>query len=122
MGLHACAYEVGGGVSVTDGATVWTGFLDETGVSFGGFVVFWVGESLEARFEWDIGSMDEGDVREVYLTVSTDTDSVGQQEFTSPGTYFLDSGATVEGVVEATGKKTGTESCGIEIELLEKIE
>jgi hypothetical protein len=89
LGLHACAYEVGGGVSVTDGATVWTGFVDETGVSFGGFVVFWVGESLEARFEWDIGSMDEGDFREVYLTVSTDTDSVGQQEFTSPGTYFF---------------------------------
>jgi len=114
------AYESGGSVSVTDGASVWTGSLDETGVSFDGFVVFWTEESLEAHFEWDIGSMDEGDVKEVYLTISTDTNPAGLQEFTSPGTYFLNSGATVEGIVESTGKQTSAESTGIEIEVLEK--
>jgi len=66
--------------------------------------------------------MDEGEVREVYLTISTDTNSDGLQEFTSPGTYFLNSGATVEGIVESTGKQTGAESTGIEIEVLEKTE
>ena len=116
------AYESGGSVSVTDGASVWTGSLDETGVTFDGFVVYWTAFTLMANFEWDVGSMDEGDVKEVYLTVSTDTDPGGRQEFTSPGTYFLNSGATVEGVVESTGEQTSAESCGIEIEVLEKTE
>lgn len=113
-------YESGGSVSVTDGTSVWTGFLDETGVTFDGFVVYWTDGSLKAHFEWNIGSMDEGDVKEVYLTMSTDTNPDGLQEFTSPGTYFLNSGATVEGVVESTGKKTSAEISGIEIEVLEK--
>lgn len=116
------AYESGGVVSVTDGATVWTGYLNETGVTFDAFVVHWTGESLGAHLKWDVGSMDEGDVREVYLTVSTDTNPDGLQEFTSPGTYFLNSGATAEGIVESTGKPTTGESDGIEIDVVEKIE
>jgi len=114
------AYEPGGSVSVTDGATVWTGSLDETGVRFDGFVVYWTDGSLKAHFEWDIGSMDEGDVKEIFLTISTDTNPDGLQEFTLPGTYFLNSGATVEGIVDSTGKKTSAESTGIEIEVLQK--
>lgn len=116
------AYESGGGVSVTDGTTVWTGYLDETGVTFDGFVVYWTGESLEANLEWTVGSMDEGEAKEVYLTVSTDTDPDGQQEFASPGTHLLNYGASVEGIVESTGKKTSAESNFIEIEVFEKIE
>jgi hypothetical protein len=116
------AYESGGGVSVTDGTSVWTGYLNETGVAFDGFVVYWTDETLKTNFEWDIGSMDAGEAREVYLTVSTDTNPDGQQEFASPGTYFLNSGATVEGIVDSTGKKTSAESCGIEIEVFEKFE
>jgi len=116
------AYEYGGGVSVTDGTTVWTGYLDETGVTFDGFFVYWTEETLKADFEWNIGPMNEGESKEVYLTVSTDTDPDGLQEFTAPGTYFLNSGATVEGIVDSTGKKTSAESCGIEIEVFEKIE
>lgn len=115
-------YESGGGVTVTNGTSAWTGYLDETGVTFDGFVVYWTDETLKPHFEWSIGAMDDGDVKEVYLTVSTDTDPDGLQEFTAPGTYFLNSGATVEGVVDSTGKKTSAESCGIEIEVFEKIE
>ena len=116
------AYESGGSVSVTDGVSVWTGYLNETGVTFDGFVVYWSDETLKADFEWDIGSMNDGDVKEVYLTISTDTNSDGLQEFASPGMYFLNPGATVEGVVESTGKKTSAESNCIEIEVFEKID
>jgi hypothetical protein len=116
------AYESGAGVSVTDGVSVWTGYLDETGVVFDDFLVYWADESLKANYEWDVGSMDEGEVREVYLTISTDTNSDGLQEFTSPGTYFLNSGVAVEGMIESTRKWTGAESTGIEIEVLEKTE
>jgi hypothetical protein len=114
------AYEFGAGVSVTDGTSVWTGYLDETGVTFDGFVVFWIDESLGAHFEWDVGSMDEGEVREVFLTISTIENPGGLQEFALPGTYFLNYGATVEGIVESTGKHTSAESNCIEIEVLEK--
>lgn len=115
-------YESGGGVSVSDGVNVWSGSLDEAGVAFDGFVVYWTGETLEAHLEWNVGLMKEGEVAEIYVTVSTDTNLDGQQEFASPGCYLLNSGATVEGIVEATGKQTSAESCGIEIEVLEKIQ
>jgi len=115
-------YELGGIVSVTDGATVWSGYLNETGVAFGAFVFCWSDETLMAGFEWDVGVMEETEVRELYVTISTDTNPGGQQEFTSPGTYFLDSGVTAEGIIESTGKPTTAESDGIEIEVLEKKE
>jgi len=115
-------YEFDGGVSVSDGVNVWSGSLDEAGVAFDEFVVYWTGETLEAHIEWNVGSMKEGDVEEVYVTVSTDTNLDGQQEFASPGTYLLNSGANVEGIVESTGRQTVAESNSIEIEVLEKIE
>ena len=116
------AYESGGGVSVTDGTSVWTGYLNETGVTFDGFVVFWTDETLEANLEWTVGSMDEGEAKEIYLTMSTDTDPDGQQEFASPGTYFLNYGATVDGIVDSTGKQTSAESNCVKIEVFEKFE
>jgi hypothetical protein len=116
------AYESGGDVSVTDGTTVWTGYLDETGVTFDGFVVYWTDDSLEANLEWTVGSVAEGEARELYLTMSTDTDTDGLQEFASPGTYFLNSGATVEGIVDSTGKPTSAESNCLKIEVFEKFE
>ena len=115
-------YELGGVVSVTDGATVWRGYLNETGVAFGDFVFYWSDETLVASFEWYAGSMEETEVKELYVTISTDTNPGGQQEFTSPGTYFLNSGVTAEALIESTGKPTTAESDGIEIEVLEKAE
>lgn len=115
-------YESGARVNVVDGASVWTGYLDEAGVTFGNFVVHWTDESSKAHITWNIGSMDKGDVKEIYLTISTDKNPDGLQEFTSPGTYFLDPGATVEGIVESTGKQTRAETNYIEITVLEKIE
>jgi len=115
-------YEFDSGVSVTDGVTVWTGSLDETGVAFDGFVVYWTGESLEAHVEWNVGAMKCGDVEEVYVTVSTGMNLVGQQEFALPGTYLLNSGATVEGIVESSGMKTVATSNRVEIDALERID
>ena len=116
------AYESSGSVSITDGATVWAGYLNETGVTFGAFAVYWTNGTLMARFEWDVGSMDEGEVKELYVTISTDTNPDGQQEFTSPGTYFLNSGVTAEGIVESTGEQATAQSSGIKIDVVEKIE
>jgi len=116
------AYEFGASVSVIDGSSVWTGYLDEAGVAFDDFVVYWTDLSLKAHFAWNIGSMGEGDVKEIYLTISTDMNPDGLQEFASPGTHFLSSGATVMGIIESTGKQTIAESTGIDIEVFEKIE
>jgi len=116
------SYEFGASVSVVGGPSVWMGYLDEAGVTFDDFVVYWTDLSLKAHFAWNIGSMGKGDVKEIYLTISTDTNPNGLQEFTSPGTHFLSSGATVMGIVESTGKQTIAESTGIDIEVFEKIE
>lgn len=116
------AYEFGAAVRVIDGPLVWTGYLDEAGVTFDDFVIYWTDLSLKAHFAWNIGSMGEGDVKEIYLTISTDTNPDGLQEFTSPGTHFLSSGAMAMGTVESTGKQTIAESTGIDIEVFEKIE
>jgi len=116
------AYEFGASMSVVNGPSVWTGYLDEAGMTFGDFVVYWTDLSLKAHVTWNIGSMDEGDVKEIYLTISTDTNPDGLQEFTSLGTHFLSSGATVMGIVESTGKQTVAESTGMDIEVFEKIE
>lgn len=113
-------YEAGGGVTVSDGVTLWTGFLNEAGVVFEDFFVYWSGDSLEAHIEWMLGSMKEGDCESLFVTISTDLNSDGQQEFTSPGLYLLNSGATVEGILESTGQQTIAESNVIEIEVFEK--
>lgn len=93
-------YEPGGSVSVTkDGVTDYaTGFLDEEGITFDGWHIYWVGESLEAHVKWRTGNLGAGETVMFFFTVSTDTNGSGEQEFTSYGTYYLDSGVTVKGV------------------------
>jgi len=91
------------------------GNLNKEGVSFDEFHVYWTGKSVKAHFEWSIGAMNSGETRTIYITVSTDTNPHGWQEFTSCGTYYLNSGATVKAIVESTGKQFSAESNGIEI-------
>lgn len=115
-------YEVGAAVGITDGTTTRCNYLDEQGVALGDFHVYWSEETLKTHWEWNIGSMSKGAFRELYLTISTDTNPAGQQEFVAPGKHFLNSGPIVEGVAESTGLSTGATCTGIEIEVLRKTE
>ena len=83
---------------------VTTGYVDWRGVEFQGIVsgdedtfrVFWTGKSCKAHFEWFIGPMGENKSKIIYLVISTDKNPGGHQEFTSPCTHYLNSGATVK--------------------------
>lgn len=85
--------------------TVTSGYVDWRGVMFKGkfhsgdedtFRVFWTGRSCKAHFSWFIGSMEDNESKVIYLVISTDVNPGGHQEFTSPCTHYLNSGATVK--------------------------
>ena len=91
------------------------GYLDKDGVQFDDFTVFWTGKSVKVHFMWDVGDMSAGETRMIWLVVSTDTNPAGHQEYTSPGCYELNSGATVKAIVESTGKQFSATTPSIQI-------
>jgi hypothetical protein len=54
------------------------------------------GNSEKVFLDWNVGSLTAGQTATVSLTVSTDLNPAGKQEFTSCGTYYLNSGATAK--------------------------
>jgi hypothetical protein len=80
------------------------GTLNRDGISFGSepfaFDIYWTGRSVKVHFQWNIGDMIGGTSRTIFLVVSTDTNPAGHQEYTSPGCYELNSGATVKALVD----------------------
>ena len=112
------AYEAGGAVGVRAATTGRWNFLDDRGLEVEEFHVYWVGETLTAQWQWTIGAMDQGEVRDLYVTISTDLNPAGQQEFVRPGTYALNAGPLVEGVVASTSLSTGAVCPGVEVEVL----
>jgi len=96
------------------------GRLNKRGVRFGvpsspfRFFIFWTGKSVKVHFEWIIGSMSEGETQTIFLTVSTDKNPAGHQEYTSEGCYELNSGATVK-AIRLTGKQFSTVAESIRI-------
>lgn len=104
------------------GGEVWIngtpeGYLDKDGVDFDDFTIFWTGNSVKVHFMWDVGDMNAGETRMIWLVVSTDTNPAGHQEYTSCGCYALNSGATVKAIVASTGKQVSAESNSIWIEV-----
>jgi hypothetical protein len=87
------------------------------GINFGDFRIFWTGNSCKVHFMWTIGPMTAGETATIYLVISTDLNPAGHQEFTSCGTYFLNSGATVKGFVN--GKQVSAETDPIEIKAVD---
>ena len=98
------------------------GRLNKRGVRFGvpgspfRFFIFWTGKSVKVHFEWIIGPMSEGETQTIFLTVSTDTNPAGHQEYTSCGWYDLNSGATVKAMVGGTQYSAETPSIPIYVE------
>ncbi len=106
-------YEWNGDVNVNG----YSGKLNKDGISFGDFDIYWTGKSVKAHFMWDIGDMSADETKTIYVTVSTDTNPRGWQEYTSCGEYWLNSGATVKAIVDSTGKQFSAESDGIKIDV-----
>jgi len=104
-------YEWNGDVNVNG----YSGKLNKEGVTFDGFTVYWTGKSVKAHFMWEIGPMSSGTTKTIYVTISTDTNPAGKQEYTTCGWYDLNSGATVKAIVASTGKQFSAESDSIQI-------
>ncbi|MHA1562354.1 MAG: hypothetical protein ACTSPA_09545, partial [Promethearchaeota archaeon] len=54
------------------------------------------GKSDKVFLTWDIGDLDPGEKAKLYLLISTDLNPAGQQEYSSPGIFELNSGATLK--------------------------
>lgn len=108
-------YERNGQVWIND---VHEGNLDKTGVNFDNFTIMWTGNSVKVHFMWEIGAMEAGETETIWLVVSTDTNPAGHQEYTSPGCYALNSGATVKAILARTGRQFSAETPSIWIRVL----
>lgn len=115
---HEITYEpyMYGGNVIVDGNN--EGLLNKIGVEFEDLKVYWTGNSLKAHIQWNVGEMEEGEERRLYLIVSTDTNPSGKQEYTSCGIYTLNSGATVKGCLVDTNKQVSAVSNSIVIKVI----
>ncbi len=58
------------------------------------------GKSQKVFLDWYIGTMGPGQEAVIYITLSTDLNPAGRQEYTSPGCYELNSGAVVKKIYD----------------------
>jgi hypothetical protein len=83
-----------------DGILIGTYDLDKDGVTLGAepyeFYIYWTGKSHKIHFQWNIGTLNPEEFIGIIIGASTDTNPAGHQEYTSPGIYELNSGATLK--------------------------
>jgi len=58
--------------------------------------VTYFGATQKVHLLWDVGNLNPGDHVELIIEIYTDLNPGGQQEYTSPGCYALNSGATLK--------------------------
>lgn len=89
-------------VTINDGSTdiIPNKPLDKDGVTLGEepyeFNIYWTGTSHKIHFEWSIGTIYPDEFIGIIIGASTDQNPKGKQEYTTPGTYELNSGATLK--------------------------
>jgi len=71
--------------------------VEELAVEKGDVEYKYRGKTEKVYLRWDIGELEPGEMVELVLHVTTDHNPAGKQEFTSPGTYTLNSGAVLKG-------------------------
>jgi DNA/RNA endonuclease YhcR with UshA esterase domain len=73
------------------------------------------GKSEKVFLFWDIGTHEPGEYATLYLTMATDLNPAGHQEYTSPGCYDLNSGATVKKIYDGVQYSWETPRLKIEV-------
>ena len=76
------------------------------------------GKSEKVFLEWQIGTLEGGQCAAIFLHVWTDHNPAGKQEFTSYGTYEMNSGAVVKWF-DSFGKQHSAETASIVISTVE---
>ncbi len=77
----------------------------------GTFVSFTTrGKSKKVFLTWEIGDLNPGEEAKLVFYISTDLNPAGKQEYTSPGCYELNSGATLKYIYEGVqfSEETGS--------------
>ncbi|MFW9787546.1 MAG: vWA domain-containing protein [Candidatus Thorarchaeota archaeon] len=78
---------------------------EEVSISHGTWSFATKGKSEKVFLTWDIGALGSGETARLILLVSTDLNPAGKQEYTKPGVYDLNSGATLKFI----------DNCGIQL-------
>jgi DNA/RNA endonuclease YhcR with UshA esterase domain len=73
------------------------------------------GNSNKVFLFWNVGTHEPGEYATLYLTMATDHNPAGHQEYTSPGCYMLNSGATVKKVYDGVQYSWETPQLTIEV-------
>jgi hypothetical protein len=63
------------------------------------------GKTQKVQLLWEIGDLDPGETAKLILHISTDLNPAGHQEYTTPGIYELNSGATLKFFDPVQGKQ-----------------
>jgi hypothetical protein len=83
------------GLSIRDNFGAELELDEEPYVSQGEVDVKLKGKSQKVTLFWDVGDLAPGETAYLTVQVSTDLNPAGHQEYTSPGTYQLNSGAVL---------------------------
>lgn len=87
------------------------GYLAETGE----VVMKTQGKSEKVKLTWTIGDLSPVSGASLWLTVSTDLNPSGKQEFTSPGCYELNSGSVVKFIDSLTGNQLSAHTGSVHV-------
>jgi uncharacterized repeat protein (TIGR01451 family) len=85
----------GGEIEIDDADPEIEG-VNEVSITHGTWSYYTKGKSEKVFLTWDIGDLDPGETALLIVLVSTDLNPAGKQEYTSPGFYELNSGATLK--------------------------
>jgi len=89
--------------------------VDSYVVGTGKVVLQTKGKSDKVALEWTIGDLTPDTVCSLWLTVSTDLNPAGKQEFTSPGCYELNSGSVVKFIDSLTGNQLSAHTGSVKV-------
>jgi hypothetical protein len=78
-------------------------------------VFYTKGKSEKVFLYWYIGTHEPGEEAIIHLTMATDLNPAGKQEYTSPGTYTLNSGAVVKKIYDGVKYSWETGQLTIEV-------
>ena len=99
---------------------------DTYSTSVGNVTILWTGKTEKAHLFWDVGTLTPGQSATLTLLVSTDMNTGhgngknlkfpdGHQEYTSPGTHCLNSGATATGMLDGWEMTASSDEICVEV-------
>jgi hypothetical protein len=89
--------------------------IDEVGISQGDWSYYTKGNSDKVFLFWDVGDLGPGESATLTIGIGTDENPSGRQEYTTPGCYWLNSGATAKWIDPTDGLQYSTSSNQIKV-------